>query len=161
MVEEVACALLDATRRMSISGRREDDHLHVNSARAGLQRSDDKPIPTLSSSVGSGGFWGSWNSSTSELGDKTGSLPKNDAGSWFDAMRRDRTMSESESGKMKLSVMAWLTNGQRGAGFTNKKVQNLAESELGHSRIRRSSSRDIEEAMAGGFNKASIYMPPI
>jgi len=100
-----------------------------------------------------------------QLGDKTESLPKNDSGSWFDAMRRDRTMSESESGKMKLSVMAWLTNGQRGAnganGFTNKKVQNLAESDIGHSRIRRSSSRDIEEAMAGGFNKASIYMPPI
>jgi len=153
MVEEVACALLDATRRMSINGSRQEDR---------SLRTEDNSMPALSSSVGSSGFWGSWKSSTSEipLEDKTGSLPKNEANNWLGAFQRDRTMSESDAGnKTKLGVMAWLANGQRGGVQTNKKLQNLSEG-VGHNRIRRSSSRDVEEAMAGGFNKASIYMPP-
>jgi hypothetical protein len=40
-------------------------------------------------------------------------------------------------------------------------TQESGSSWLAAGRIRRSSSRDVEEAMSGGLTKADIYMPPI
>lgn len=152
MVEEVATALLDATRRMSL-GRRPTTTITPSS-----------PIdtaPSLSSSMSShgSGWYSNGSGSSTELDDKTGSLPKtSEGGGWFGAgfAKRNRTVSESDGGRVKIDVVSWL------AGPVGLPPVRTTEPNGGgvKSRIRRSSSKDVEEAMAGGLNKADIYMPP-
>jgi len=155
MADDVAYALLDATRRMSISR---------NMNTTGSTGTNDESI--LSSSVGSasttsGGWFDSWRSNT-ELDDKTGSLPK-EAGSWFSYPSRSRAFSESEgSGRVRLGVVGGWFNQATKSGFDTRK---FSESNGPSNRMRRSSSsshscKDVEEAMAGGLSKADIYMPP-
>jgi hypothetical protein len=183
MADDVAYALLDATRRMSISR---------NMNTTGSTGTNDESI--LSSSVGSasttsGGWFDSWKSNT-ELDDKTGSLPK-EAGSWFSYPSRSshasgdsgyliipdiiletshgsrhtlqRAFSESEgSGRVRLGVVGGWFNQATKSGFDTRK---FSESNGPSNRMRRSSSsshscKDVEEAMAGGLSKADIYMPP-
>lgn len=164
MVEEVASALLDATRRMSMSGVQGGGQDVPRAAAVANQT----PHPSLSTSTGSsssggsGWFGSTWHSSTSELDDKTGSLPANQ--SWLGSFtKRNRTYSDSESTRVKIDVMGWLAGGSQ--GDIPPRVRKISEPMgngfgLGHQRVRRSSSKDVEEAMAGGLNKADIYMPP-
>jgi len=163
MADDVAYALLDATRRMSISRGRSDS----------FGSSGSRDDHNISSSVGSGaggGWFDSWKSST-DLDAKTDSLhslPK-DTGSWFPA-HRNRAYSESASdsaGKSKFGAMGgWFAAQGNRPGFTARKLSEMALSnETGsgaHQRLQRKPShKDVEEAMAGGLNKADIYMPPM
>ena len=82
MVEEVATALLDATRRMSL-GRRPATTITPSSPINTAPSSTS--LSSSMSSHGSGWFSNGSGSST-ELDDKTGSLPKTiDGGGWFGA----------------------------------------------------------------------------
>jgi len=97
MADDVAYALLDATRRMSVSGARNiqnsDDSVRKSSLTSNGSGSDFSN--DYSSSVGSSGGWigswksgsggwmDSWKSSASELDDKYGSLPPKENGNWF------------------------------------------------------------------------------
>eukprot|EP00090_Calanus_glacialis_P008948 TRINITY_DN1726_c0_g1_i1.p2 TRINITY_DN1726_c0_g1~~TRINITY_DN1726_c0_g1_i1.p2 ORF type:complete len:140 (+),score=41.62 TRINITY_DN1726_c0_g1_i1:244-663(+) len=138
---EVAAALLDASRKLS----------HNN-----VSNSD------VSNSSGS-----SWNSSTNELTDKTGDLPNSNSwlGGWGN---RARALSESSSTPDKLDTVAWLGGWaipKKNNSTTNtpNNTPNMTSGFLipERHRIRRSSSKDVEEAMAGGLGKADMYMPPM
>jgi len=191
MVEEVACALLDATRRMSMSERPAAGVKDVPQVTD--QNSNSMPLSTSTGSTYSGGsgvWFGSRNTSTAELDDKTGSLPTS---SWLGSFAkrnslydvatevsniprilvngcsepRARTYSDSENQRVRIDVMGWLSSGgsQTQPGELPQRTRKISEPTLagsgfGHQRIRRSSSKDVEEAMAGGLNKADIYMPP-
>jgi len=156
MVEEVATALLDATRRMSL-GRRPATTITPSSPINTAPSSTS--LSSSMSSHGSGWFSNGSGSST-ELDDKTSSLPKTiDGGGWFGAgfSKRNRTVSESDGGRVKIDVVSWL------AGPVGLPPMRKISEPIGggvKNRIRRSSSKDVEEAMAGGLNKADIYMPP-
>jgi len=163
MANDVAYALLDATRRMSISTRARTDSFGSSIGH------DDH---TISSSLGSssgGGWFDKWKSNT-ELdvnNDSLHSLPK-DTGSWF-PVQRNRAYSESynnnsaseQNGRPRLGSFGgrggWFAPGP---GFTAKKVSEMKTGATGFS-DRKTSHKEIEEALAGGLNKADIYMPPI
>jgi hypothetical protein len=86
--------------------------------------------------------------------DKAGNLPSRENMSWFGWKPRQRANSEGQpcfSGVkiQKKDIANWLA------------TQESGNSWLANGRIRRSSSRDIEEAMSGGLPKADLYMPPI
>lgn len=150
MAEEVATALLDASRRMSMSSSSTD------------------------SRVGGGGWW---DTSNSEGDDKTGSVPRQ-VGSWFPAAfgvgARNRTMSES-SGSFSSRLDPWIPvswiTGSPGVSANNNSQASERDRKFSEpairadaimrGRMRRNSSKDIEEAMAGGLNKADIYMPQV
>jgi len=138
---EVARALLEASRRMSDGDG--------------------------GNNTGGGSFsaTASWNSSASELDDKTGDLPSRDSliGGWG---KRTRTQSEGESGGGS-NMSSWLT----GLGSMRERANSGPGSQMSVStswqgaflapRVRRSSSKDVEEAMAGGLCKTAIFMPPM
>jgi len=99
-------------------------------------------------------------SSNTEGYDKTGDLPTS---SWLAGWgRRQRSLSESSSTVNKHeTTMAWL-----GGWPMQKKMNNTTNMSPGflvpdRHRVRRSSSKDVEEAMAGGLGKADMYLPPM
>lgn len=140
---EVATALLEASRKMSGSGE---------------------------SGGSSCSATASWSSSASEMNDKTGDLPNSSA--WLSSWgKRSRTQSESDSGSF---MGAWLSGmpgmrersnsqgqGQALPGAPWGQGQGLLGPGWGQPRVRRSSSKDVEEAMAGGLSKSEIFMPPM
>jgi len=136
---EVAAALLDASRKLS------DRNVSNN---------DVSSSPT-------------WSSSANEMADKTGDLPHSN--SWLGGLgKRVRAFSESSSTPDKLDTMTWLggwtiPNKSNTPTNTPNNTPNMSSGFLspGRHRIRRSSSKDVEEAMAGGLGKADMYMPPI
>jgi len=95
-----------------------------------------------------------WSSSISEVNDKTGELPNSSAwmGGWG---KRTRASSESE-GSATMSMGSWFS-GMRERSGSSPGNQGW----FGQPRVRRSSSKDVEEAMAGGLNKSEIFMPPM
>jgi len=95
-----------------------------------------------------------WSSSMSEVNDKTGELPNNSTwtGGWG---KRTRATSEGEGGAT-MSMGSWFS-GMRERSGSNSGNQGW----FGQPRVRRSSSKDVEEAMAGGLNKSEIFMPPM
>lgn len=156
----VAQALLEASRRMSV-GTRPTLVIHPTVGGTGEPLSPTGSTPGLSASTDSTGspngwFGGShWNSSTSELDDKLDDkLPTYDGG-WFGA-KRVRTYSESDGPRVKIDVMSWLSGTPR--PIEASKTRKFSEPI--NRRIRRHSTQEVEEAMAGGLNKADIYMPP-
>merc|ERR1712106_32192 len=67
---------------------------------------------------------------------------------WVGGWRRGtRALSESEGSS---SILSWLTGSGKDKTLLDQSLQS-----------RRGSSKDIEEAMAGGLSKADLYMPPI
>jgi hypothetical protein len=149
---------------MGISALHPDVH-HEDGVGNPASPSSSSPLSLSSStdSTGDSSRWFGWRTSSSELDDKTGSLPKCEGGpgGWFKGMSRNRTVSESDGGRVKIDVMSWISGTIRPipVEYTKTRV-NRVNSEPMQSRIRRHSSRDVEEAMAGGLNKADIYMPP-
>eukprot|EP00092_Neocalanus_flemingeri_P026666 GFUD01028909.1.p1 GENE.GFUD01028909.1~~GFUD01028909.1.p1 ORF type:complete len:142 (-),score=38.36 GFUD01028909.1:446-871(-) len=140
---EVAAALLDASRKLSNNNVSSSD---------------------VSQSSGS-----SWGSSTNELNDKTGDLPSSNSwlGGWG---KRPRSLSESSSTPDKLNTLTWLGGWavQSKNNTQNSTPNNTPNMTSGFlvpipekHRIRRSSTKDVEEAMAGGLGKADMYMPPM
>jgi len=133
---EVAAALLDASRKLSTGN---------------ISNSD---VSTCSSN-------------NTEGYDKTGDLPNT---SWLAGWgKRARSLSESSSTPDKNeTTMAWLGGWPiqkklSNAGLTPNNTPCLSPGFLtpDRHRIRRSSSKDVEEAMAGGLGKADMYMPPM
>lgn len=101
------------------------------------------------SSPSSSAGTGTWNT---EGNDKAGNLPPKDAISWFGWKSRPRANSEGGSGNLKQrkqEIANWLNSQESGGSW------------LTQGRVRRASSKDIEEAMIGGLTKADLYMPPI
>jgi len=95
-----------------------------------------------------------WSSSMSEVNDKTGELP--DSSAWMGGWgKRTRASSESE-GAATTSVGSWFS-GMRERSGSSPGNQGW----FGQPRVRRSSSKDVEEAMAGGLSKSEIFMPPM
>merc|ERR1712192_248813 len=95
-----------------------------------------------------------WSSSMSEVNDKTGELPNSSAlmGGWG---KRTRASSESEG-------MATMSMGSWGSGMRERSGSSPTnQGWFSQPRVRRSSSKDVEEAMAGGLNKSEIFMPPM
>jgi len=93
-----------------------------------------------------------WNS---EGEDKAGNLPAKDSLSLFGWKPRPRANSDGGSSHLsqrKQEITSWL-NSQDASGS--------GSSWMAKGRIRRASSKDIEEAMTGGLNKADIFMPPM
>jgi len=104
-----------------------------------------------------------------EQNDKTGDLPSSNSwmGSWT---KRTRTTSESENVNSNLG--SWLgglgamrerANTGPVSGTPSWGQSGFMGTTLGAGppRIRRSSSKDVEEAMAGGLSKTEIFMPPM
>lgn len=93
-----------------------------------------------------------WSSSINEVNDKTGELPNSSAwmGGWG---KRTRASSESEG----VTTMGSWFSGMRERSGSSPGNQGW----FGQPRVRRSSSKDVEEAMAGGLNKSEIFMPPM
>merc|ERR1719427_2352311 len=124
---EVAAALLEASRKIS-----------------------DMNISNSDVSTNSGT---SWNSSSNELNNKTGHLPSSN--SWFGSWsQRARSMSESCSSPDKLDTMVWLGGWQlQKKNQTPTITPHLSSGFLvpERPRIRRASTKDVEEAMAGGL----------
>jgi len=182
MADDVAYALLDATRRMSVSGARNiqnsDDSVRKSSLTSNGSGSDFSN--DYSSSVGSSGGWigswksgsggwmDSWKSSASELDDKYGSLPPKENGNWFaQPQKRERAFSESAGGgsRVKIGIIGGGgAPGLMGGWFSQIGAVNPRKPEpLGMKKRTRhqSSSKDVEEAMSAGLSKADLYMPPI
>jgi len=134
---EVAAALLDASRKIS-----------------------DMNISNSDISTNSGT---SRNSSANELNDKTGNLRSSN--SWFGSWsKRARSMSESCSSPDKLDTMVWLGGWQiQNKNQTQTNTPHLNSGFLcpERPRIRRASTKDVEEAMAGGLSKADMYLSPV
>jgi len=152
---DAASALLGASRRLSMNTPQQN----------GSQGDSSWGAPPTSPGAGSSNSWtttsesssspnsGQWNSG-SEGDDKAGNLPSRENMSWFGWKPRQRANSEGQpcfSGVkiQKKDIANWLA------------TQESGNSWLANGRIRRSSSRDIEEAMSGGLPKADLYMPPI
>lgn len=162
MAEELATVLLGAARGMSLNRSNSQPGQPMPFPSSNQSNSSNQPplSSSVGSSVSSGGWFGAWNSSNSELDDKTGCLPKNE--SWLgNFTKRNRTCSESESGRVKIDVLGWLSGNPDAEFRTRKMSDSIRVVHSGGNRVRRSSSKDVEEAMAGGLNKADIYMPPI
>jgi len=102
-----------------------------------------------------------WSSSASEMNDKTGELPNTAA--WMGGLaKRTRASSESES----TGMSAWFGGSMRErsgstGGWGSAGGGGLAVWGFGQPRVRRSSSKDVEEAMACGMSKTEIFMPPM
>merc|ERR1712013_703653 len=133
-VMEVAAALLDASRRLSTTN---------------ISTSD---VSTCSSN-------------NTEGYDKTSDLPRS---SWLAGWgKRQRSLSESSSMVDKHeTTMAWLggwpvQKKMNNAGMNNTQNMNSGFLVPDRHRVRRSSSKDVEEAMAGGLGKADMYLPPM
>jgi len=62
---------------------------------------------------------------------------------------------------MGIDIVGWLQGNPDAEQRSRKMSEPNRGFQLGHNRVRRSSAKDVEEAMAGGLNKADIYMPPI
>ena len=163
MANDVAFALLDATRRMSISRGRTD------SFGSSIGHDDHTISTSLGSSTG-GGWFDKWKSNT-ELDantDSLHSLPK-DTGSWF-PVQRNRAYSESASeqtvshGRSRLGSIngrGWFAPGP---GFTARKVSEMGTATAAGfgERVRHENShKEVEEALAGGLNKVDMFMPSI
>ena len=145
---EVAAALLDASRKLS------------------LGNTSNSNVSNISDS--------SWDSSMNETTDKTRELPGSSLwlGHWA---KRSRSYSESSCPSStnpteKLNATAWLGGWQipnrNSSSNTQQTPNNTPNFTSGflfpdRNRVRRSSSKDIEEAMASGLGKADMYMPPI
>merc|ERR1712128_262516 len=108
-----------------------------------------------------------WSSSTSEVSDKTGELPNSNSwlGGWG---KRARSFSESSSAPDRLDTVTWLggwaiPKKNSSTGVTPNNTPNMSSGFLMPERpsIRRSSSKDVEEAMAGELGKADMYLPPM
>jgi len=182
MADDVAYALLDATRRMSVSGARpiqnSDDSVRKSSLTSNGSGSDFSNND-YSSSVGSSGGWigswksasggwmDSWKSSASELDDKYGSLPPKENTNWFaQPQKRERAFSESAGGasRVKIGIIGGAPPSLMGGWFSQIGAANPRKPEpLGMKKRTRhqSSSKDVEEAMSAGLSKADLYMPPI
>jgi len=95
-----------------------------------------------------------WSSSMSEVNDKTGELPNSSAwiGGWG---KRTRAASEGE-GAGAMGMGSWFSGMRERSGSSSGN-----QGWFGQPRVRRSSSKDVEEAMAGGLNKSEIFMPPM
>lgn len=96
-----------------------------------------------------------WNAApwNSEGEDKAGNLPAKDTMSLFGWKPRPRANSEGGSSHLsqrKQEITNWI-NSQDASG----------SSWMTQGRVRRASSKDIEEAMTGGLTKADLYMPPM
>eukprot|EP00092_Neocalanus_flemingeri_P021432 GFUD01023238.1.p1 GENE.GFUD01023238.1~~GFUD01023238.1.p1 ORF type:complete len:147 (-),score=40.70 GFUD01023238.1:149-589(-) len=143
---EVATALLDASRRLS-SG--EVDGL-TTSTQDVRNDGDTMPRVRTGSLAAAVAMLRSGQMQTDQLDNQ--SSCSGWLGGW--AGGRTRALSESEassSPSIKIGILSWL-------GVTNKNSPGV---ELERLQIRRSSSKDVEEAMAGGLSKADLYMPPI
>jgi len=129
---EVASALLEASKKLSGS-------------------SDSSTNSSCSATA-------TW-TSMSEVNDKTGELPNSSAwmGGWG---KRTRASSESDGVATTITMGSWFTGinpGMRDRSGSSPGNQGW----FGQPRVRRSSSKDVEEAMAGGLNKSEIFMPPM
>jgi len=108
------------------------------------ENSKENSLPPLSVTVLLNSF--------KEVNDKTGELPNSSAwmGGWG---KRTRASSESEG----VTTMGSWFSGMRERSGSSPGNQGW----FGQPRVRRSSSKDVEEAMAGGLNKSEIFMPPM
>jgi len=145
---EVASALLEASKK--ISGSADSSTNTSCSATAtwssSISEENSVSLPPLSVTVLLNSF--------KEVNDKTGELPNSSAwmGGWG---KRTRASSESE-GSATMSMGSWFS-GMRERSGSSPGNQGW----FGQPRVRRSSSKDVEEAMAGGLNKSEIFMPPM
>jgi len=149
---EVASALLEASKKLSGSS---DSSTHSScSATAtwtSMSEENTVPLPPFSVTVLLDNF--------KEVNDKTGELPNSSAwmGGWG---KRTRASSESDGVATTITMGSWFTGinpGMRDRSGSSPGNQGW----FGQPRVRRSSSKDVEEAMAGGLNKSEIFMPPM
>eukprot|EP00092_Neocalanus_flemingeri_P013819 GFUD01014907.1.p1 GENE.GFUD01014907.1~~GFUD01014907.1.p1 ORF type:complete len:149 (-),score=45.83 GFUD01014907.1:926-1372(-) len=138
---EVAAALLDASRRLSSGEVARDGEL--NTAR---EKSDDNPqVRTISIMPLTSAVVAMLKGGEIQLPDTPGNLPlHNDwLGGWG---RTSQARSETEGSSF---ILSWL-----GGKIHDK--DSLAE-DTERLKVRRSSSKDVEEAMAGGLSKERIW----
>jgi len=139
---EVASALLEASRKMSGSSE------STNS----------------SSSSSSFVATASWSSSISEQEERTLGLPVKD--SWLGGWA-SRTRNKSEGESMSSSVGSWMVGlgAMRERANTGPAAQTWGQGRLGgwgfDASLLRRSSKEVEEAIAGGLPKSEIFMPPM
>jgi len=113
-------------------------------------------LPDLSPSHSRSWFIGAWNSNN-DINTTIASIsPNKDAptGTMVDIIKRRRCFSEG--GQKNIFGMWRPSPTLQIDGDANAMMK---ENFVG--RIRRASTKDVEEAMAGGLNKATIYMPPV
>jgi len=139
---EVASALLEASKKLS--GSADSSTSSSCSATWSSSINEENSLPPLSVTVLLNSF--------KEVNDKTGELPNSSAwmGGWG---KRTRASSESEG----VTTMGSWFSGMRERSGSSPGNQGW----FGQPRVRRSSSKDVEEAMAGGLNKSEIFMPPM
>merc|ERR1712192_237681 len=145
---EVASALLEASKKLSGSADSSTSSSCSATATWSSSMSEENSVslPPLSVTVLLNTF--------KEGNDKTGELPNSSAlmGGWG---KRTRASSESE-GMATMSMGSWLSGMRERSGSSPSNQGWFSKK-----RVRRSSSKDVEEAMAGGLNKSEIFMPPM
>jgi len=143
---EVASALLEASKRLSGSADSSSSCSATATWSSSMSEENSVSLPPLSVTFLLNTF--------KEANDKTGELPNNSAwiGGWG---KRTRAASEGE-GAPTMSMGSWLSGVRERSGSSSGN-----QGWFGQPRVRRSSSKDVEEAMAGGLNKSEIFMPPM
>lgn len=134
---EVAAALLDASRKLSTSSTSDGSSLSTD-----------------------------WKDSTSELTEKSNSQGSS---GWLGGEGRTRAFSESAAGPGAGTGAGWQSwlggwAGLQGGAGTRPPPPTGTPALLQlppRHRVRRASSKDVEEAMAAGLGKADMYLPPI
>jgi len=88
--------------------------------------------------------------------EKVGDLQQRDSwfGSWGNRSRSNSASDNSTSGN---NMVTWFS----GFGPQKHDTTNSPNNYNDIMRVRRKSSRDAEEAMAGGLSKADMYLPPM
>jgi len=145
---EVASALLEASKKLSGSADSSTGSTCSATATWSSSMSEENSVslPPLSVTVLLNTF--------KEVNDKTGELPNSSAwiGGWG---KRTRAASEGE-GAGAMGMGSWFSGMRERSGSSSGN-----QGWFGQPRVRRSSSKDVEEAMAGGLNKSEIFMPPM
>ena len=161
-MDEVTSALLEASRKLKVS----EASFTTNS-------SSCRNIPSLTTSSPTTAISATTSSShllhpTASSSDSSPVLSPNSSfasssvatspsspcflSSWFSGgTQRNRTVSESHAtsgASVKVDLSPWLAEGN------NARELRLA-------RVRRNSTKDMEEAMSGGLSRADMYMPPM
>jgi len=160
---EVASALLEASKKISADSSTGTSCSATATWSSSISEENSVSLPPLSVTVLLNSF--------KEVNDKTGELPNSSAwmGGWGKRTRTCgdeglklgltfvcvRAASESE-GSATMSMGSWFS-GMRERSGSSPGNQGW----FGQPRVRRSSSKDVEEAMAGGLNKSEIFMPPM
>jgi len=167
-MDEVTLALLEASRRLSVSktSSSENNNAYQNNPNSknssattvGACTITTTPVNLLQATSNSLESSSASSPNTSLLSDSSPSSYSSSSllhtlFGGIQGMGRSRSVSESHAtsgAKVKVDLTPWLTDSQ-----------NVKELKVARERVRKNSVKEVEEAMSGGLSSADMYMPPI